>query len=189
MIRVCISIPSSGDRLLETGVKSLWNINRHNSELFTSLSATAGSNKFDQVPLIVVFTKYDRLVTDLIGEADDEISEQSEEEIWAYGEREADATLKKLCIDPLFATVGEVPFVKVSCEYCHSEDDDLPQLSFSLGLQAQLRYKSTIEKLIQVTDQQVLQSVNGSSHINPVSLAWAVAQRGDPNVSMEASIE
>ena len=58
--------------------------------------------------------------------ADEEIFERlgDEEEIWSYGAGEADAAFKKLCIDPLVATVGEVPFVKASSKHWNSQDDN-----------------------------------------------------------------
>jgi hypothetical protein len=46
-----------------------------------------------------------------------------------------------------------------------------------------------IEKLVQVTDREVQHSFHVPLHTTPVSLAWAVAQRGNPEVSIEASIE
>jgi len=63
------------------------------------------------------------------------------------------------------------------------------QVTLSLGLQAGKEFKSTVEELIQVTDKQVLRSVHGTSHTTAESLAWATAQRGNPFVSIEASIE
>jgi len=46
-----------------------------------------------------------------------------------------------------------------------------------------------IEKLVQVTDREVQHSFHVSLHTTPVSLAWAVAQRGNPEISIEASID
>lgn len=46
-----------------------------------------------------------------------------------------------------------------------------------------------IEQLVQVTDKEVQQYLGIPSHTTPLSLAWAVAQRGNPEVSIEASIE
>jgi hypothetical protein len=63
-------------------------------------------------------------VTSCIQGADEEIFERDEEGIWSYGEGEAQAAFKKLCINSLIATVGEVPFVKVSSKHWHSQDDD-----------------------------------------------------------------
>jgi len=122
------------------------------------------------VPLIVVFTKYDMLVTSFIQEIGEDELEQfgDEEEIWSHGKEKAHGKFKTLCIDPLIDKVGEVPFIKVSTNK---------------------EFKSTVEELIQVTDKQVLQSVHGSSHSTPESLAWATAQRGNPDVSIEASID
>jgi len=110
------------------------------------------------------------LVTSLIQEIGDDELEQfrDDEEIWSYGKEKAHGKFKNLCIDPLIDKIGEVPFIKVSTSK---------------------EFKSTVEELIQVTDKQVLQSVHGSSHTTPESLAWATAQRGNPDVSIEASID
>lgn len=124
MIRVCISIPLGGDRLVETGVEDLLTINRYNSKSFSSLFATARSNKFRSVPLIVTFTKYDQLITSFIFRARKEGRILTRDEQWPYGEEKADAAFEGLCIEPLFATVGKMPFVKVSSERRHSQNNN-----------------------------------------------------------------
>jgi hypothetical protein len=71
------------------------------------------------VPLVIVFTKYDALVTSLIEKADESIFELKEENIWLYGEEKALEPFKELCIDPLkrIKVVSKVPLIKVSSEY------------------------------------------------------------------------
>jgi hypothetical protein len=63
-------------------------------------SISHGANSFRAVPLVVVFTKYDILVTSLIENADDAIFELEDEDIWLYGEGKALGAFKELCIDP-----------------------------------------------------------------------------------------
>jgi hypothetical protein len=56
-------------------------------------------------------------------------------------------------------------------------------------LSAQQRYKETIAKLVNITDDEVQRHMFAISHDNPASLAWAVAQRGSSGLNIEASVE
>jgi hypothetical protein len=56
------------------------------------------------------------------------------------------------------------------------------------SLLAQEKYKDTIAQLIDVTDTAVQQHMHDSSHIKPASLAWAIAQRGNADTNIKASI-
>jgi hypothetical protein len=70
------------------------------------------------VPVVVVFTKYDKLVTSEILGLDDEILEQlNDTQTWLHGEQMADVAFDKLCVRPLKEIVGEVPIVKVSSKF------------------------------------------------------------------------
>jgi hypothetical protein len=76
-----------------------------------------GANNFHAAPLIVVFTKYDTLVTSLIEQADEAIFEQEDEEIWSYGEGKALTAFNELCTNSLIKVGPGVPITKVSSEY------------------------------------------------------------------------
>lgn len=56
------------------------------------------------------------------------------------------------------------------------------------SLPAQEKYKDTIAQLIDVTDTAVQQHMHDGSHIKPTSLAWAIAQRGNADTNIRASI-
>jgi hypothetical protein len=67
------------------------------------------------VPIIVVFTKYDKLVTTKIMEGNTETL--SDEDAWRLGETQAEKAFQGLCIDPLTAAVGRVRVMQVSSGY------------------------------------------------------------------------
>jgi len=120
------------------------------------------------VPIIVVFTKYDNLVNSAILEVmDDETLELDDEQVWSFGEEKANETFESLCVTTVAKTVGKVPVTKVS---------------------TQERYKDTIAKLIDVTDTAVQQHMHDGFHIKPTSLVWAMAQRGNADTNIKASI-
>jgi predicted GTPase len=146
-IWICVSVPVAGDRVVETGVEQLVNLVR-------------GS-----VPLIVVFTKYDILVTSEIWKSS---RGGSIEQDWLDGEEKAKGTFNKLCVDPLTSAIGEVPIRPVS---------------------AGMRYTDTIKRLIQATDKEIQRQTGVSSHTEPRSLNFSRAQRADNDLKIEASIE
>jgi len=120
------------------------------------------------VPIIVVFTKYDVLVNSAILETmDDETLELDDEQVRSFGEKKANETFESLCVTTVAKTVGKVPVTKVS---------------------TQEKYKDTIAHLIDVTDTAVQQHMHDGSHVKPASLAWAIAQRGNADTNIKASI-
>jgi predicted GTPase len=154
-IWICISIPVAGDRVAEIGVEQI-------------IKMVHG-----RVPLIIVFTKYDMLVTRIIFRA---ARSGSDEQVWENAEREANSVFDKLCVVPIHEVLNkEVPNANLS----------VPIKKVS----GQPRYASTIKELIRATDQKILQQTNVSSHTEPHSLNFATAQRANADLKVEASID
>jgi hypothetical protein len=64
------------------------------------------------VPAIIIFTKYDMLVTTAIGAGTSVVARlRDEDEIWQYGKDEASQIVEKLCIRPWRDVVGKVPLM------------------------------------------------------------------------------
>ena len=63
------------------------------------------------VPHIVVFTKYDILVTTEMRKS---ARGGSTEQVWLNGEEKASRTFEELCVDPLTKVIGKVPIMRVS---------------------------------------------------------------------------
>jgi len=141
------SVPVAGDRVVETGVERLVNLVR------------------GKVPLIVVFTKYDILVTSEIRKSS---GGGSTEQVWLEGEEKAKGTFKQLCVDPLTRSIGEVRISRVS---------------------GGLRYQGTIKELIQSADEEIMRQTGVSSHAEPRSLNFSRAQRADNDLKIEAAID
>jgi hypothetical protein len=51
------------------------------------------------------------------------------------------------------------------------------------------KYKTTIAKLIEDTDKDIQKHFQASSYTEPTTLSWAVAQRGNVHLNIQASIE
>jgi len=158
-IWICISVPLAGDRVAEIGVEQI-------------IEMVHG-----RVPLIVVFTKYDTLVTEIIFEGDlDESTEQG----WQNAEREADKEFGKLCVGPFTKAINEVLNKKV------------PNANLSVPINkvsGQPRFASTIEELIRATDKEIQQQTNAPPHTEPHSLNFATAQRANTDLKVDASID
>jgi hypothetical protein len=133
-----------------------------------------------------VFTKYDTSVTSAVDDAGDDILELEDDEIWAFGEKEADKCFEQALRESSMASlIDRVPIVKVSSQYLVY----LASPSILILDIAQERYKATIAKLIEDTDKEIQKYFDVSSHTEPISLAWAVAQRSNVDINIEASIE
>ncbi|KAJ7289333.1 hypothetical protein C8J57DRAFT_1706206 [Mycena rebaudengoi] len=151
-IWVCITVPVAGDRLVETGVKEIFKMDR------------------GPIPLIVVFTKYDSLVTSFISDGYEEISSMEEEQIWSYGETKASEAFQRYCREELEKQVGKVHSTKVSV---------FP------------RFNYTIPQLASFTEEQIRHNLSdspSSGDPQPVPLAWATAQRANIDIKIKASI-
>ena len=129
------------------------------------------------------------LVTSAIRAGDAVARGLGNEQIWLYGEEKANEAFQRLCIEPLTGTVGKVPLTKVS-GMCHRSLESFSGTSDSSRpfLQGKPRYKDTIKQLIEATDREIQQHMHDSSHTTPTSLAWAIAQRGNADINIEASV-
>ena len=97
LFRICISVPVAGDRVAEIGVEQIIEMVHGRGEFYVINSEPRALKYRHAVPLIVVFTKYDMLVTEIIYEGD---LDDSTEQGWQNAEREADKVFEELCIGP-----------------------------------------------------------------------------------------
>lgn len=58
-----------------------------------------------------------------------------------------------------------------------------------LSVLVKLEHAALIAQLIQTTDEQIVKLLHLPSRTEPVSLAWSVAQRGNVDINITASIE
>jgi len=72
------------------------------------------------VPLIIVFTKYDKLVMSEILENRADTKGWSDEQVYRDGKDRAEKVFKELCVVPLTKTIGDVQIGWVSSGYHHS---------------------------------------------------------------------
>ena len=95
------------------------------------------------VPLIVVFTKYDILVTSEIWKSS---GGGSTEQDWLEGEEKATKTFNELCVGPLTGAIGEVPMKGVSGGWRLSlelvEQLTLPLTHLQVGRDIQVRLRN-----------------------------------------------
>ncbi|KZT25848.1 hypothetical protein NEOLEDRAFT_1132825 [Neolentinus lepideus HHB14362 ss-1] len=144
-IWLCITIPTGGERLLETGDEEILKMSR------------------GDVPLIVVFTKYDRLITD----AEEKVDADWEPNNPTCRVSElADKEYKKLCVRPLESASN-------NSESGPSTRHVYQRVSVERG------YDSYLLELIRTTAEHVSTGVRAM---------WAIAQRVDAETSRDASI-
>ncbi|KAG1810388.1 uncharacterized protein HD556DRAFT_49062 [Suillus plorans] len=159
---LCFEIPRAGGRLLETGVEKF---------LESQNSVT-----LENVPVIVVLTKYDMLIERMERTLSGSFS--SDEDHKERAKKNAEAWLQETCIGPLkqFAALN-IPSAKISTEG---------------------GYEETLTDLIQITEKCVGQhSASEASATASITQPTApetavmtsIAQRVDPGLKIKASIE
>jgi len=123
-----------------------------------------------KVPTIVIFTKYDKLVTKVMMAAmvaGDAVAHLEDEEIWQYSESKASEEAVDLCVRPWREAVGKVPMMVSTNE----------------------RFNKTIQTLIKATDSEIQQQAGISSYTESSSLNFAAAQRLNNGIKTHASID
>ena len=105
LFRICISVPVAGDRVAETGVERIIEMVHGRGEFHVLNSESHTLIYYHAVPLIIVFTKYDMLVTPIIRRAP---RGGSTEEVWQNAEKEADKKFEELCVGPFKKAIDEV---------------------------------------------------------------------------------
>ncbi|KAG2126214.1 hypothetical protein DEU56DRAFT_892029 [Suillus clintonianus] len=120
--------------------------------------------KLGNIPIVVVLTKYDMLIDRMNRTLDDETLEGlSEDAINKLLKKKADVELQELCFGPLEKFAGDIPHAAISTTEYH---------------------KDTLAPLIQMTENRVRQHV-----ATEASVLTSIAQRVDPRLKIQASIE
>lgn len=148
---LCFEIPRAGGRLLETGTEKFLTLKR--------------KGKLGDVPVIIVFTKYDKLI-DRMDRILDESSLKglSDTDVKKLIKNKAETELQKICIGPLKTFAGpDIPYATISTKEEHKE---------------------TLTRLIQETENRVRQHFALEA-----SVMTSIAQRVDPRLKINASIE
>ncbi|KAJ8581722.1 hypothetical protein M405DRAFT_831972 [Rhizopogon salebrosus TDB-379] len=152
-IWLCIQIPSTGGRVLETG-----------TEDFLKLKC---SGRLGNVPVIVVFTQYDKLINQVDFELGSSGNGLNHDAIKELIKDRAEAKLRESCIGPLERFVASI-------------GSDIPHATVSTSD----NYKESFVHLIQITEGHVHKHVAVDA-----SLVTSVAQRVDPGLKIKASID
>ena len=114
LFRICISVPVAGDRVAEIGVEHIVEMVHGRGEFQVINSEPRALKYRHEVPLIVVFTKYDKLVTGIIRRvARGAPRGRITEEVWQNAEREAGKEFEELCIGPFTKAIDKVLNKKV----------------------------------------------------------------------------
>lgn len=148
---LCFEIPRAGGRLLETGTEDFLTLKR--------------GGKLGNIPVVVVFTKYDRFINRVNRTLDESsLVGLSPNAVKEFIKNKADAELKEICIGPLEKYAGsDVPHATVSTKADHEE---------------------TLARLIQITEERVCKHV-----ATEASVMTSIAQRVDPALKFKASID
>ncbi|KAG1727231.1 hypothetical protein EDB19DRAFT_200654 [Suillus lakei] len=150
-IWLCFEIPFADGRLLETDTETFLTWKRE--------------GKLGNIPIVVVFTKYDKLLDRMERTLDESVFESlSEDAIEELVKKNAQYKLHDVCIAPLEKISGpDIPHVTVSTNGNHEE---------------------TLAHLIQITEERVRKHVGLEASVTLMN-----AQRVDPRFKIMASIE
>ncbi|KAG2072217.1 hypothetical protein BDR04DRAFT_414029 [Suillus decipiens] len=149
-IWLCFEIPRAGARLLETG-----------TEEFLTLKS---NGTLGNIPVVVVFTKYDKLVGRIERTLYKTPNGLNNEAIKERAKKNAEDELQDTCIRPLVNIAGpDIPHAKIST---HRD------------------YKETLTRLIQITESCVSQHSTLEA-----AVMTSIAQRVHPGLKIKASID
>ncbi|OAX40245.1 hypothetical protein K503DRAFT_634001 [Rhizopogon vinicolor AM-OR11-026] len=149
-IWLCLEIPHAGGRLLETGTEQFLALKRE--------------GKLGNIPVVVVFTKFDVLIDQVDFDIGSSLNGLSEDDIKERSKNGAETKLQEVCIGPLkIFSQSDIPHVAVSTEES---------------------YKETLAQLIQITERHVYEHV-----ATDASVMTGIAQRVDPKLKMETLIK
>ncbi|KAG8928573.1 hypothetical protein FRC02_006724 [Tulasnella sp. 418] len=168
-IWLCTTVPVSGSRVFEVGDERLFQMD------------------LGGVPLIVVFTKYDALVSKTVLEYVEAAMIDDEEELRRTGREAAEKEFDRVCVQPLQ-------------NICHKWKR--PEVPPHLKVSVNVGYEHTLSQLVQLTRKSVTNVVEEPEEQQPATstqskeerkdetvwLTWAIAQRADADTSVEASI-
>ncbi|KAG2356376.1 hypothetical protein BDR07DRAFT_1364291 [Suillus spraguei] len=149
-IWLCFEIPRAGGRLLERG-----------TEEFLTLKS---NGTLGNIPIVVVFTKYDKLVGRMERTLWETSNGSTDEDIKELAKKNAEDELQDICIRPLKEFAGpDVPYVKIS---------------------TYKGYEETPTHLIQITEERVGQ------HSTPeAAMMTSIAQRVHSRLKIKTSID
>jgi len=135
------------------------------------------------VPIVVVFTQFDKLVSRMEENLTDEEMDMSEEDINKLCLQQADAEFETSCLEPLRKVTPQLEYAKTS-----GLTDHIPRVS-SLYLTfitypVNDAYRSTLANLIERTQALVQHQVEGD-----VWIVSAMAQRANAQTKIDSSIQ
>ncbi|KAJ7771175.1 hypothetical protein B0H14DRAFT_3164853 [Mycena olivaceomarginata] len=150
-IWLCMDVPVAGKRMFETG-----------DEEFLKLASAV------KVPIVVVFTQFDKLINRMEQGLTDEEEDMPEERITQLCFHRADAEFQKTCVGPLAKIDPKLPYTRLS------------------GLSGRPYSKpdrQALDHLIQITQDL------GNRYAGDVWIESAMAQRASSQQKINASIE
>jgi hypothetical protein len=140
-----------------------------------------------ELPAIVIFTKYDKLVTNVMLLEGETVAHLSDEEVWQYSKCKAKEEVENLCICPWMEKFGTVPLMVSSRVIIHDANCMITYVPSPLT--AKSRFQETVRNLIEATDVEIQRQTGVSSHTDPRSFNFAAAQRLHTGMKIDASIE
>jgi hypothetical protein len=134
------------------------------------------------VPIVVVFTQFDRLVTRMEENLTDEEMDMSDEDIDKLCLRKADAEFETLCLEPLRKVAPQLEYAKTSGLTNHIPRVSSPYLTF-ITYPVNDAYRSSLANLIERTQALIEHEVEGD-----VWIVSPMAQRASAQTKIDSSI-
>jgi hypothetical protein len=134
------------------------------------------------VPVVVVFTQFDKLVSRMEENLTDEEMDMSDEDIDKLCLRKADAEFETLCLEPLRKVAPQLEYAKTSGLTDHIQRVSSPYLTFII-YPVKDAYRCSLANLIERTQALVEHQVEGD-----VWIVSAMAQRANAQTKIDSSI-
>jgi hypothetical protein len=135
------------------------------------------------VPIVVVFTQFDKLVSRMEENLTDEEMDMSDEDIDKLCLQKADAEFKTLCLEPLRKVAPQLEYAKTSGLADLILRGSSAYLTF-ITYPVKDAYRSTLANLIERTQALVARQVEGD-----VWIVSAMALRASAQTKIDSSIQ
>ena len=160
LLRICVPTSDAIDGQFDNSLKELSGIGGESAQ---TLFLTVEMNKCSSVPLILVFTKFDKHESD-------------------------EATAYTKCEEHCRSLFENVRHELVSSDYCFTY---IVRVDSRVALfSARSKFRNLIERLVTTTDEVIsAHSRETQPRISPVTLAWSVSQRTSRDINVQGAIE
>ncbi len=183
VIRLCVETPTAGGRVFEKGDEYLLKFAHEiqstlSTPVFTAYQSTSD---YRSVPVVLVFTQYDRLVRSKKAELQEDYENMDEISLRNQSVKDASTAFEK-CLQSVQRTMNRLNIPMPHCARVSGMSAGTALSSVDCLL-VRAGYHEIVSSLVESTRDVVRERLRGDAWI-----MWAIAQRASPSVKLDACV-